>query len=112
MAQPEVWFWKNDMALQITGLRSSTMSTGTYLASSTGLTVSVFDGESTSDTVVINSRNVPYVTTPGFYRTMAQSTETSALTVGQRALAVFTLNHSGLNAEWRLPFRVDYRRST
>lgn len=113
MAQPEVLFFKNDMLLRVSGVRSSTMASTAYLNSSTGMTVSIYDGETTSAQVLINGRNCAYVTASnGQYQAVAQSTETTALSVRARGLALFVLSHSGLNAEWRVPFRVDYRRTT
>jgi hypothetical protein len=45
---------------------------------------------------------LPYVSgTNGRYRTVVQSTA-AAITTTQRGMVIFTLNHSGLNGEWRL----------
>lgn len=115
MAQPEAWYVNNDLLLQVTGVRSSTMAASSYLNSSTNLRVSVWKTVSTAATTnrLINSRVCSYLAASnGNYRTVAQSTETTAIGVNTRGLAVFTLNHSGLNAEWRLEFRGQYRRTT
>ena len=115
MAQPEVWFVQNDMICSLSGVRSSTMASTAYLNSSTGVTVSVWDGLSTASTTnrVINARNLGYVAASnGNYRGVMQSTESTKLGIGENGLAIFTLVHSGLNGHWRLPFRVDYRVST
>lgn len=108
--QTSIWYTGNDMQAEITGVRSSTMGSTSYLNSSTGLRVSIYDGLTTASAVVVNNRLMSYVSgTNGSYRATAQSTETGALTVGDRGLAVYTLSHSGLNGQWRAPFRVENR---
>lgn len=121
MAQPEAWYINNDVLLSLSGVRSSTMAASSYLNSSTNVRVTVWRSSAsnadatTTDTTyrVINARVLSYVTaSDGNYRTVAQSTETTAISRLTRGLAIFTLNHSGLNAEWRVPFRGQERRTT
>lgn len=115
MAQPEAWYVNNDLLLQVTGVRSSTMAASSYLNSSTNVKVSVWKAVSTAATTnrLINARTLSYVSASnGNYRTVAQSTETTGIGVSTKGMAVFTLNHSGLNAEWRVEFRGQYRRTT
>ena len=121
MAQPEAWYVNNDILLSMSGLRSSTMAASSYLNSSTRLTVTVWrssgagvDATTTNVTYrLINGRVMTYVTaSDGNYRAVAQSTESTAIGSNTRGLAIFTLNHLGLNAEWRVPFRGQYRRTT
>ena len=115
MALPEVWFVQNDMLASLSSVRSSTMASTAYLNSSTGITVSIWDGLSTASTTnrIVNARNLGYVAASnGNYRGVIQSTESTRLGVGESGLAIFTLAHSGLNAHWRLPFRADYRQTS
>lgn len=121
MAQPEAWLINNDLLLSVSGVRSSTMAASSYLNNSTRLTVTVWrssgagvDATTTNTTYrIINARVLSYVTASnGNYQTVAQSTESTAIGANTRGLAIFTLNHSGLNAEWRVPFRGQYRRTT
>lgn len=109
--QTSIWYTGNDMVAEITGVRSSTMASTSYLNSSTGLRVSVYDGLSTSDTVVVNNRLMSYVAASnGSYRATIQSTEfTNSLTVGDRGIGIITLSHSGLNGRWKIPVRVEER---
>lgn len=118
MATPLVWFRNNDILLTLAGLRSSTMASGTYLNSSTRLTVSVWKASSTvaSTNRVVNAQNVPYTTgttngANGTYQTVVQSTQ-QTMTAGTPGMAIFVLSHLGLNGEWRVPFHVEYRGST
>ena len=109
---PEVWFEGNDMLVKLSGVKSSTMGSTSYLNSSTGLRVSLYDGPTTSSAAVLTNRNVPYVSgTNGNYRIVIQSTESTALRRGNTALAVYVLSHSGLNGKWWLPFRVENVRT-
>jgi hypothetical protein len=113
MAQPYIWFEGNDMLVTLAGLRSSTMASTSYLNSSTGVRVTIYDGPTTGDSVVINNRNLPYVTaTAGTYRGTVQSTESAQLTRGGEGLAVFDVLHSGMNAKFYLAFSAQVRRTT
>lgn len=113
MAQPALWYEGNDMRITMTGLRSTTMSSTAYLNSSTNLTVTVYDGPTTSATALVSSRVLSYTTgSNGNYATVVQSTESTALRRNDEGLAVFVLNHSGLNAKWWLSFGVHLRRTT
>jgi hypothetical protein len=79
------------------------------------VTVSVWKTLTTASTTnrLINARVMTYVAgSDGNYRAVAQSTETTAITEGLQGLAIFVVAHSGLNGEWRLPFRGQYRRTT
>ena len=115
MALPEVWHVNNDVVLTMSGLRSSTMASTAYLTSSTNLTVTVWKALTTASTLnrLVNARVMSYVTASnGNYRTVVQSTESTAITAGLQGLAVFRLAHQGLNGEWRMPFQGNYRRTT
>lgn len=111
---PEVWWINNDMLVKLENLRTSTMSTGSYLNNSTNLKVNVWKALSTgtpADRVVTN-RLMSYVAaTNGNYRTVIQSTD-HTMSIGVTGLAIISLAHLGLNAEWRVPFRVDPRRTS
>lgn len=106
-----IWYTGNDMVAEITGVRSSTMASTAYLNSSTGLRVSVYDGLTTGDTVVVNNQLMSYVAASnGSYRATVQSTAfASSLTVGERAIGIITLSHSGLNGRWKIPIRIEER---
>lgn len=113
MAQPYIWYEANDMLASITGVRSSTMASTSYLNSSTGMRVTIFDGPTTSATAVVSNRLLAYVSaTNGTYRATIQSTESTRLHAGDEGMAVFTLNHSGMNAKWYLSFSAQLRRTT
>jgi len=113
MPQAEVWFVNNDMRVRLTGLASSTMASGTYLASSTGVTVEVWDALSTASTAdkVVSATNMPYYASGGIYQKVIQSTAHS-MTAGQFGMAIVKVRHSGLDGEWRTKFRVSNRGST
>lgn len=113
MAQPFIWLEGNDMVVTIAGIRSSTMASTSYLNASTGVRVTLYDGPTTGATVVISNRNLPYVSaTNGTYRTVIQSTESTAFRRGDEGLGVFTLAHSGMNGKWWLNFSAQVRRTT
>lgn len=113
MAQPYIWYEANDMLLAITGVRSSTMASTSYLNSSTGVTVTLYDGPTTGATALLVDRVLPYIpATNGTYRAVIQSTESTALHAGDEGIAVFRVNHSGLNAKWYLSFSAQLRRTT
>lgn len=113
MAQPFLWYEGNDMLVSLTGVRSSTMASTAYLNSSTGVRVTLYDGPTTGHPVVINNRNLPYVSaTNGTYRAVVQSTESTAFVRGDEGLGVFTLSHSGMNGKWYLSFSAQLRRTT
>lgn len=89
------------------------MASTSYLNSSTGVTVTIYDGPTTSAAAVVTNRLLPYVTaTNGTYRATIQSTESAQLRAGDEGIAVFTLNHSGMNAKWYLSFSAQLRRTT
>lgn len=113
--QTSVWYRGNDMTAEMTGVKSSTMGSTQYLNSSTGMRLYVWDGLSTGSTsnLVVNNRLCSYVTgSNGGYRAVIQSTESTRLSLTERGLAIFRLSHSGMNAEWRSPFRVEDRGTT
>ena len=113
MAQPFIWLEGNDMVASLTGVRSSTMASTAYLNSSTRVRVTLYDGPTTSATAVISNRLLTYVTaTNGTYRTVVQSTESTAFRRGDEGLGVFTLNHSGMNGKWYLSFSAQVRRTS
>lgn len=113
--QTSIWYRGNDMTAEMTGVRSSTMGSTQYLNSSTGMRVTVWDGLSTGSTsyLVVSNRLMSYVAgSNGGYRAVIQSTESTRLTLMERGLIVYKLNHSGLNAEWRVNLRVESRGTT
>jgi len=106
-----IWYVNNDMLVEASGVRSSTMASTSYLNSSTGMRVNIWETSTAStSTLVINNRLMSYVTaSKGAYRTTVQSTEHGSLALADRGIAIFTLNHAGMNAQWRSPFRVEHR---
>lgn len=115
MALPEMWYLNNDVVLTLSSLRSSTMASTAYLNSSTNVTVTVWKALSTASTAnrVVNARVMSYVTASnGNYRAVVQSTESTGITEGLQGLAIFKVAHQGLNGEWRVPFRGQFRRTT
>lgn len=114
MPAADVWFLNNDMVITLSGLRSSTMAASSYLNSSTNVSVTVWKALSTAASTnrIIAARNMGYVAASnGNYRAVGQSTEHS-MSVGTRGIAIITVNHSGLNGEWRVKFPVEERRTT
>ncbi len=114
MPQANVWFANNDMRVRLDSLQSSTMASTAYLNSSTGVSVDIWQALSTGTTGdrVVTGTNMPYSTgSNGRYEAVIQSTVHS-MAVGTVGMAVITVDHSGLDGEWRRKFRVDYRRST
>ena len=113
MAQPSIWFRGTDMYVQVAGLQTSTMGSTEFLTASTGMTLNVWRGESTSSTGnrLITNTNIPYHadSSSGRYRVTIQSTA-YAFAKGNAGMAVITLSHSALNREWRPLYRVDYSR--
>ena len=115
MALPEIWLVNNDNVLTMLGIRSSTMASTAYLNSSTNIKVSVWKALTTASTAnrLINQRVMTYIAASnGDYRAVVQSTESTAITDQLQGLAIVTVNHSGLNGEWRMPFQGNYRRTT
>ena len=109
-----IWFTNNDMLVQVANVQSSTMGSTSYLNSSTGVTVTIWNALSTASTahLMVTATNMPYVSASnGTYRLAIQSTA-HTLSSGDVGMAVITLDHSGLDAEWRPVFRVEPRRST
>lgn len=111
MARATAWYRHNDMLVEITGVASSTASTS-YINNSTGLTVTIWRTATTASTanVLLSGAAMGYVS-PGMYRYTAQSTAV-APTVGDRGMAIVTMNHAGLTGEWRAYFRAEYRGAT
>lgn len=109
--QTRVWYRNNDMQAEISGVRSSTMASTAYLNSSTGMRVSIWETSTASTAfLIINNRTMSYVAASnGAYRATVQSTEHGSLALVDVGVAIFTLNHSGLNGQWRAPFRVEDR---
>jgi hypothetical protein len=114
MPAAEVWFEANDMIVRVSALRSSTMPSGTYLINSTGMSVDIWSSLSTASTGnrVISALNVPYdsASSSGRYQVVIQSTAHS-MTRNVVGFADITLNHSGLNGNWKPRLRVDHRRT-
>jgi hypothetical protein len=114
MPAAKVWFHNNDMVIRVSAVRSSTMTSGTFLQNSTGMSVDVWSALTTASTasLVVSALNVPYHTTSssGRYEVVIQSSAHS-MSKGTVGFADITLDHSGLDAEWRPKFRLDYRRT-
>jgi hypothetical protein len=109
-----MWFFANDMLLSLASLRTSTMPSTTFLNASTGVLANVWKAITTAASTnrIVTNRALTYVSgSNGIYRGVVQSTEHS-MAVGTVGLSILTVNHLGLNAEWRVPFSVEYRRST
>jgi hypothetical protein len=111
----QVFYAGNDMSWRLDKLRSSTMASGSYLTNSTGVSLTLWSGASTSTgTVAVPATNMAYSTesdSTGTYTATIQSTE-HGLTVGTVGFALITVEHGDLDAEWRPYFRVEYRRVT
>lgn len=115
MPQATAWYRGNDMVMLLSGFASSTSASGAYLNSSTGITVSVWKAATTGSTAnrIVNARNMPYVAASnGNYRTVIQSSESTGISVGSQGLVIIRAAHAGLDGEWRLMLRGEYRRST
>ena len=111
MARASAWYDGNDMRVRLDELRSSTMASGTYLDSSTGVTVEVWQADSTASTSnkVQAATNMPYVTaSDGRYDVTIQSTGHS-MSTGTLGMAIIKVEHSGLTGEWRPEFLVQRR---
>lgn len=113
MARAFAWLRGNDMLVDLEGFRSSTASTS-FVNNSTGVTVAIWCPASTasSSNLLISGAAMGYLSgTDGDYRYTAQST---ALTppIGRNGVAIITAAHSGLNGEWRVPFRTERRGTT
>lgn len=114
MAKADVWYTGNDMVVQLTGLQSSTDTTS-YINSSTGVSCDVWTTVSTSSTanLLLNDKNLSYTTgSNGNYAYVAHSTDTSTITSTMRGVAVITVNHAGMDAEWRVRWRGEKRSET
>lgn len=110
--QARIWFSGNDMLVALREVRSSTMAAGTFLQSSTGITLHLWKSRSTSSTGnFVLSKNVPYAGSSGWYQTVVQSTDHS-MPVGTVGMGRLVLRNSGLDGEWRPFFRVEYRYSS
>ena len=115
MARADVWFTgKNDMVVRLDTVRSSTMATGSYLDSSTNIQCDVWSATSTASTAnkLVSGRNMAYVSdSNGRYDGTIHSSEHS-MTYGTIGMAVITVDHLGLDGEWRPRFRVLMRFTT
>ena len=114
MGRASAWFTGNDMRVRLDKLQSSTMGSTSYLNSSTGVSLDVWQDDTTSSTAnkVVSAKNMAYVSgSNGRYDAIVQSTEHS-MAQGSVGMAVISLVHSGLNGQWRPKFRVEYRRAT
>ena len=113
MPTASVWYENNDMLITLSGLKSSTMTSTQYLNSSTGVTANVWETFSTTSTTnqVMANANMTYVSgTNGNYRVVTQSSAASALVDADFGVAIITVDHAGLDGEWRVRFRVEHRR--
>lgn len=112
MARAFAWFRGNDMLVELRKLRSSTMAAGSYLTNSGGVSVDVWGATTTENVTDFQvSKAMPYVGSSGWYRVQIDSTDHS-MTQGTNGLAIITVAHGALDGQWRVPFRVDDRRST
>lgn len=93
-----------------------------FIASSTGISVDIWSTVSTGSTgnKVVSGRNLSYTTVAmvgfdttraGNYYAVIQSSEHS-LSTGTVAMAILTIDHSGLDDERRLEFAVQRRGTT
>ncbi len=112
MARAAVWYDGNDMVVELRSLRSSTMSSGTFLQNSGGVSYEVW---STTSTGTIGNRiqtgSMTYTGSSGRYRAVVQSTGAD-LTHGSVGMVKIAVEHGGITGEFRPWFRVDKRRST
>ena len=115
MASAEVWFFRNDMTVTLTGVQSST-NTSAYVNSSTGVSCYIWKALTTASvanrltTVAVN---LPYVAASnGNYRGVFQSSAYAAIISTVRGMAIISLSHSGLNGEWRAMLRGETRGTT
>ena len=111
MARASAWYDGNDMRVRLDLLRSSTMGSTSYLNSSTGVTVEVWQADSTASTSdqVSTATNAPYVTASnGRYDLTIQSTG-HTMSTGTLGMAIIKVEHSGLTGEWRPEFLVQKR---
>jgi hypothetical protein len=100
------------MLVRVDLLQTSTMASGTYLNNTTGVTVDIWKATSTASTgnKLVSAQNLLYVSaSDGRYDATIQSTSVSSMAKGTIGMAVITLVHGTLNAEWRRPFRVQDR---
>lgn len=115
MARADVWYYKNDMTVTLTGLQSST-DTSAYVNSSTGVTAHIWKALTTGSTanrLTTAAVNLSYLAaTNGNYRQIFQSTSYTGITSTVRGVAIITVNHSGLNGEWRVALRGENRGTT
>jgi len=109
------WLLNCDMRVTVSGIQSSTMTSTEFLNSSTGLTLNVYNPASTTSTAAPSGLNVPYSTAVnsgnGGYTVVVESTSHSMVKY-DTGLAVATLDHSGLDNEWRVRFAVQERGTT
>ena len=114
MAQASMLPIGNDMRFRLAGFKSSTdVSTG-FIASSTGITVTIYSTLTTSSTSAqVATGNAAYATGPagGTYDFTLQSTA-HTMTTGTVGLAIFAASHSGLDGRWDLNFQVGKRQAT
>ena len=111
MAKASAWYDGNDMRVRLDLLRSSTMGSTSYLNSSTGVTVEIWQADTTASTAnkVQAATNMPYVTASnGRYDLTIQSTG-HTMSTGTLGMAIIKVAHSGLNGEWRPEFLVQRR---
>lgn len=113
MADIKTWFTNNDMLVSLSGLRSSTAVSTGWLNSSTGVTVDIWNARTTGSTanLLVDNLNMPYVTgSNGNYRVAIQSTAVTPNIISTSAgMAIVTVAHSGLDAEWRVLWRAAFR---
>lgn len=112
MARALTWYDGNDMVVELRGLRSSTMASGTFLQNSGGVALSLW---TTTSTGTIGNRvhtaAMTYTGSSGRYRAIVQSTDHD-FTHGTVGMALITVAHGALTGEFRPLFRVDKRRSS
>jgi len=114
MGRAIAWYEGNDMRIRLDTLKTSTMGSTSYLNSSTGVTVVIWDAVSTSSTgdIAVASKNVPYVSgSNGRYDVTIQSTD-HTMAKGTHGMAVITVEDSNVDGEWRPRFVVQYRHTT
>jgi hypothetical protein len=113
MPAASAWYHGNDMLVRLAGLKSSTMASGTFLTSSTGVTCDLWGATSTASTGdrKVSGATMTYTGSSGRYEATIQSTQ-HGMTRGTVGMAIIRVQHGTLTGEWRPHFRVDERRVT
>lgn len=112
MPSARAWYVNNDMTLTLSGLRSSTMASGNYLNGSVSVKASIWKAYTTASISdrLYTGLVLGYISgSNGNYRYIAQSTAFSAIHQSTPGMCIITVQDSGLDGEWRVPFNGEYR---